>query len=245
MQLFHASRVIVLAAGLGVASTSLAAFNTGPQASSHTETRIDFGSILAGTRPGEAFDSSFTITSETGEEVGAVRLAGTISPAGIVNFSVSTANLTDLPQSYSFLFSSGPIDVVDHVGRAFSVASVLDLNGDGASMSGEHDGGAIIEFGYIPGPDASVAPIFDSQLLSSIVAGPLSTASASDESSAAPSFLPIPGRVIALNASVKYQLSARDLGQFQGAFMVLVPSPGTGILTIAGTATLLRRRRIN
>lgn len=245
MQVFHASRVIVLAAGLGVASTTFAAFSTGPQAPSAMESQIDFGSMLAGAQPGESFDSTVSITNATGEEVGSVRLAGTISPAGIVNFGVSTTNFSDLPLAFSFLFSSAPIDVVDHVGRAFSVANVLDLNGDGASMTGGHDDGAIVEYGYIPGPDASVAPLFDSQLLNGVLAGPLSTGSASDESSPAPSFLPIAGRVLGLNASVKYTLSPHDLGQVQGAFMVLVPSPGLGLAALAGLAGVSRRRRTN
>jgi hypothetical protein len=245
MQVFHASRVLVLAAGLGVASTSFAAFSTGPQVGDAMQTRIDFGSMLAGAEPGGTFDSSFTITNAAGEESGVVRLAGIISPVGIVNFQVSVINTTDDPTAYSFAFGGLPFDVTDPVGRAFSVASVLDLNGDGAIMTGDHEGGAIVEFGYIPGPDASVAPMFDAQLLNAIIAGALSTASASDESSPAPGFLPIAGRVISLNASVKFVLSAGDQAQVQGAFMVLVPSPGAGLLGLAGATALLRRRRIN
>lgn len=247
MQLFGASCAFAVAVGLGLAPATLAAFSSDPSFAGEIDRRprFDFGATIAGVRPGESFDSSFAITHASGEETGIVRLAGTFSPEGIVTFQMSVANNTGVPLLFTLFESSSPIDVIDPVGRAFSVASVTDRNGDGATLSGGHESGAMVEFGYIPGPDASVAPIFDSQLFNPIVAAPLSTASAGDESSPAPGFLPIAGRAIALNASVRVLLSAGDMAQVQGAFMVLVPSPGAGALAALTGLTLMRRRRTN
>lgn len=248
MQFFHASRVLVLAAGLGLASTSSAAFIVGPSVSTGETASpvfVDLGEMFSGAQPGNSFESTMIITGPSGEITGQVTLAGTIDLVGQVNFVVGVTSLSNGPTDFSLFFSAPVVDPQQADGRAFTVASVLDATGDGATLSGNHEDGAMVHYLYTTGPDLGGGVLFDSQLLNDLVAGSLSTASASDESSPAPTFVPLSGVPAVLRAEVFFSITPHDQATLSGIFMLAVPSPATGAFGVAGLMMLGRRRRTN
>ncbi len=248
MQVFHASRVLVLAAGLGVASTSFAAFAPSPQPEGgDTFVSLDLSSVLAGAQPGREFRSSMQITDITGETVGVVTMSGTLDLAGQLNFVAAVTNLQAVPTNFSFLFAN-PVTPPNEPleARAYAVASVLDVNGDGAALSGGHEDGSIVHYLYTTPVDLGGDTIFDTQFLNSIVAGSFSTAAANDESSPAPTFIPLGAVPSVLKADVRFSVSPFDQATINGAFLIRVPSPGTAsFLLVTGLAGLTRRRTRN
>lgn len=247
MQFFHASRVLVLAAGLGVGSTCSAAFITGPNAlqGDPSTVTLNLADTLVGVVWGSAFESSQVISGPTGEVAGQVTLAGTIDLVGQVTFTIAVINVTDAPINFSFLFTSPVAVPQPSDGRAFTVASVLDANGDGGTIAGNHEDGGMVHYLYNTGPDLGGGVLFDSQLLTSIVAGSFSTASGSDESSPAPTFVPLAGVAVSLQADVRFSLTPHDQATVTGAFLIAVPSPGASALGVAGLMVAGRRRRTN
>jgi uncharacterized protein (TIGR03382 family) len=183
-----------------------------------------------------------TVRDSVGNAIATIRMMDCFlggDPQANVRFDVEAGNATTAFTISSGLVSFAPIP--NAVGRASASITLTDLNGDGATLTGQEPGGRAYRASY-----NGLAP--GGSTFATLIAGPnttgvFSSSTFSESNPAGPGFVAVGATVEDMSARYNFTLSANDSASGTSVF-VITPAPASaGLLGLAGLASLRRRRR--